>query len=187
MARNPKQDANLKPIQKGELSNEELKKRQSNGGKKSGEVRRAKRDARASARYILGLAAKGESERQLTVLGADKKDGLTNMELLTARLFVQATAGNLEAAKMLLNIAGNDSEENRKERESVNADRRRDAEVQFKMDTMASRGMDAANVAVSLGNEDGGTDVMIYLPQVSKEEDLEVPEEEEEEVPKEGE
>ncbi|MBQ6672659.1 MAG: hypothetical protein IJM73_05505, partial [Spirochaetales bacterium] len=92
-----------------------------------------------------------------------------------------------EAAKMLLNIAGYDSEENRKERESVNADRRRDAEVQLKMDTMASRGMDAANVAVSLGNEDGGTDVMIYLPQVSKEEDLEVPEDEEEEVPKEGE
>lgn len=33
---------NLKPIKKGQLSNEELKKRASTGGKKSGEVRRAK-------------------------------------------------------------------------------------------------------------------------------------------------
>lgn len=187
MARNPKQDANLKPIQKGELSKEEAKSRGSAGGKKSGEARRAKRDARASARYILGLAAKGDVLTQLEKIGANKNDGLTNMELLHARLFVQATSGNLEAAKLLMNIAGYDSEENRKERESVNADRRRDAEVQFKMDTMASRGMDAANVAVSLGNEDGGTDVMIYLPKVSDEEDLEMPEEEEEEVPKEGE
>ena len=31
---------NLKPIQKGELSREELKKRQSNGGKKSAQVQR---------------------------------------------------------------------------------------------------------------------------------------------------
>lgn len=179
MARNPKQDANLKPPFDSNQSREEASKNGKKGGVKSGETRRAKRDARASARYILGLAAKGESERQLTVLGADKNDGLTNMELLTARLFVQATAGNLEAAKMLLNIAGYDSEENRKERESVNADRRRDAEVRFKMDTMVSRGLDAANVAVNLGNEDGGTDVMIYLPQIPKEEDLEMPEEEE--------
>lgn len=33
-------EQNLKPIRKGDLSNEELKKRQSNGGKKSAQVRR---------------------------------------------------------------------------------------------------------------------------------------------------
>ena len=33
-------EQNLKPIRKGDLSSEELKKRQSNGGKKSAEVRR---------------------------------------------------------------------------------------------------------------------------------------------------
>lgn len=33
-------EQNLKPIRKGDLSKEELKKRQSNGGKKSAEVRR---------------------------------------------------------------------------------------------------------------------------------------------------
>lgn len=36
-------EKNLKPIRKGDLSNEELKKRQSNGGKKSAEARREKR------------------------------------------------------------------------------------------------------------------------------------------------
>lgn len=187
MARNPKSDANLKPIKKGELSSEEAKARGAAGGKKSGEVRRAKRDARASARYILGLAVKGDVLEQLKVLGANPKDDLTNMELLHARLFVSATSGNLEAAKMLLSIAGYDTEENRKERESINADRRRDVETQFKMDTMAARGIDTANVTVNLGNEDGGTDVMIYLPQVTKEEDLEMPEDEDEDAPIEGE
>lgn len=33
-------EQNLKPIRKGDLSSEELKKRQSNGGKKSADVRR---------------------------------------------------------------------------------------------------------------------------------------------------
>lgn len=36
-------EQNLKPIRKGDLSSEELKKRQSNGGKKSAEARREKR------------------------------------------------------------------------------------------------------------------------------------------------
>lgn len=36
-------EQNLKPIRKGDLSSEELKKRQSNGGKKSAEARREKK------------------------------------------------------------------------------------------------------------------------------------------------
>lgn len=109
MARNPKSDANLKPIQKGDLSKEELKKRQSNGGKRSGEVRREKRDARQAARYILGLAAKGATLDQLERLGADRKDGLTNMELLMAMLYAKSTSSSsnnqLDATKMLLSYA----------------------------------------------------------------------------------
>lgn len=42
MARNPKQDANLKPYKKGELSSEEAKRRGKLGAVKSAEVRRAK-------------------------------------------------------------------------------------------------------------------------------------------------
>lgn len=36
-------EQNLKPIRKGDLSSEELKKRQSNGGRKSAEARREKK------------------------------------------------------------------------------------------------------------------------------------------------
>lgn len=36
-------EKNLKPIKKGDLTKDELKKRQRNGGKKSGEVRREKK------------------------------------------------------------------------------------------------------------------------------------------------
>ena len=189
MARNPKSNANLKPIQKGELSSDEAKRRGSAGGKKSGEVRRAKRDARQSARYILGLTAKGEILEQLKKLGADPEDGLTNMDLLSARLFVQGTSNNLDAARMLLQMAGYDPEENRKERESINADKRRDIDTQFKLDTMAARGLDSANVSVNLENEDGQTDVMIYLPKVKNEGDLEIEDDDEveEEKQKDGE
>lgn len=41
MARNPKQDANLKPIKKGQLSKEEAKRRGSKGGRVSGRRRGA--------------------------------------------------------------------------------------------------------------------------------------------------
>lgn len=178
MARTAKQVANLKPIKKGELSKEEAKSRGSKGGKKSAEVRRKKRDAREAARYILGLTAKGVPAEQVLSIGGQKQDGLTNLEVLYARLFTMAYSGNMEAFDRLVKVAGYDPSENRLERESVNADRRRDIDMQFKKDTMAARSMDSANVAVNLGNEDGGTDVVIYLPQIENEEDLEVPEEE---------
>ena len=67
MARNPKQDANLKPFQKGELTSEEAKKRGRAGGVKSGESRRAKRDAKSAIRYLLDLAAKGKIARSVRV------------------------------------------------------------------------------------------------------------------------
>ena len=179
MARTAKQVANLKPIKKGDLSEEELKKRQSNGGKKSGQVRREKRDARQAARYILGLAAKGDTLLQLEKIGADKKDGLTNMDLLVARLFVQATSGNLEAAKQLLQIAGFDSEENRKERESLSSDRRRDLELDAKLAALGQN--PDSQVSMSFGDEEGGGGVMIYLPQIDNEKDCEVEEDDPEE------
>ena len=81
MPRNPKQDANLKPIKKGDLTSEEAKRRGSNGGKKSGEARRAQRDLKATARYFASLAAKGTLEDNLQKLGVPKDDR-TNMVAL---------------------------------------------------------------------------------------------------------
>ena len=83
MADRSKQNANLKPIKKGDLSKEELKKRQSNGGKKSGEVRRQKRDAREAARYILGLAAKGYIIDGAKQVGVDERTGSQTLRRCT--------------------------------------------------------------------------------------------------------
>ena len=47
---------NLKPIQKGQLSNEELKQRGSNGGIKSGEVRREKKLFKEAIEKKLGAS-----------------------------------------------------------------------------------------------------------------------------------
>lgn len=177
MPRNPKQDQNLKPIKKGDLTDEELKKRASNGGKKSGEARRKKRDAKQAARYILDLAAKGKVADNLTELGIKENDQ-TNMVALQTRLFTMAISGNIDAYMTLMKIAGYDPKEIRDERESVNADRRRDTETKLKAEAMASRNMDNADVSVNLNNEDGASDVVIYLPRIEDPESLEMPEEE---------
>lgn len=48
-------EQNLRPIQKGQLSKEELKRRQSNGGKKSAQVRREKRTLQEIAKTLLSM------------------------------------------------------------------------------------------------------------------------------------
>lgn len=159
MAKERKQNANLKPIRKGDLSEEELKKRQHNGGVKSGEVRRQQRDAKASARYILNLASKNAVKANLEELGVEAGE-LTNMNALHARLFNMAMNGDIEAYKQLIKIAGYEPEENRKERESL-----------AKVDALASRGLEA-NVSVALNEDEDSNDVIFYLPQKAKEEDL---------------
>lgn len=174
MPRNPKQDANLKPIKKGELTSEEAKRRGKNGGEKSGEVRRAKRDARQSARYILELAAKGQIAKNLDELGIPKNEQ-TNMAALHARLAVMALGGNLEAYKTLMKMAGYDPEENREERESINSDRRKDMESEVKINTLGGGAPEGANIAVNMQDGDGFNDVVIYLPPVQDESECEVP------------
>ena len=169
MARNPKQDANLKPIKKGELSNEELKKRQSNGGKKSAEVRKAKRDARDAARYILNCAAKGSVLENAKLVGASDKEGkITNLDALHARLFSMAIAGNLDAYLELMKAAGYDAKENREERESVNADRRKNIEMEAKLKAIGQN-PEGNQVALNMNDEDGKTDVVIYIPKMMEE------------------
>lgn len=175
MARNPKSNENLKPIKKGELSSEEAKRRGSAGGKKSGEVRREKRNARDAARYILGLAAKGQIADNLQTLGVPNGER-TNMEALQARLFTMAMGGNLEAYKELMRIAGYDSEENRKERESIASDRRRDVEVEAKLKALGQNA-EGSSIAINQSDEDGRSDVVIYIPKMLTEEECAVDEE----------
>ena len=134
MARNPKQDANLKPFQKGDLTSEEAKKRGRAGGVKSGESRRAKRDAKSAIRY-------------------------------------------LEAYTALMRMAGYEPEENRKERESIAADRRREIELDAKVSALGSN-PEGMSASVNMSDEDGNNDVVIYMPQIASEESCEFKENE---------
>jgi hypothetical protein len=178
MARNPKQDANLKPIRSGDLSKEELKKRQRNGGKKSGEVRRAKRDAKQAIKYLLGLPAQGSLDLNLEQLGFPENER-TNMAALQARLFTKAMSGDLDSYTQLMKMGGYEPEENRKERESIEANIRREMEVEAKVKALGG-GVENANIAINSSDEEGNNDVVIYLPQLEKEEDCELPPEDEE-------
>jgi hypothetical protein len=168
-----KQNANLKPIKKGDLSNEELKKRQRNGGKKSGEVRRAQRDAKSAVRYLLNLNAKGTIEANLKELGFPENER-TNMAALQARLFTMAMSGNLEAYMQLMKMAGYEPEENRKERESLSSEIRRQLETEAKVAALGGN-VENASLAINTSDEDGHNDVVIYLPEIEKEEDCELP------------
>lgn len=148
------------------------KERGRNGGVKSGEVRRAKRDARESIQYILGRMTKSENIRtNLKELGVEESE-FTNMIALHGRLFTMAMSGNLEAYLTLMRMGGYEPEEVRKERESIAADRRRELELDAKIEALGQG--KASEVAMNFQDEDGDNDVVIYMPQIDAEEDCEM-------------
>ncbi len=177
MARNPKQDANLKPIKKGDLSKEEAMKRGKAGGIKSGEARRAKRDAKSAIRYLLELSATGNIANNLEELGYPEGER-TNMAALQARLFTLAMAGNIEAYTELMKMAGYEPEEKRKERESIASEKRRKLELDAKISALGVNS-DYISATVNMNDEDGNNDVVIYMPQIASEESCEMKEENE--------
>ena len=118
MERNPKQDANLKPIQKGELSSEEAKRRGSAGGKKSGEVRRMYRDAKKTIRYIMELDAIGNTEENLKRVGIPEEIR-TNMTATWVKCYTEwLKTGNVKLLEALMKYGGFDESELRKAKES---------------------------------------------------------------------
>ena len=152
---------------------ETAKARGSEGGKKSGEVRREKaqrqRDARDSARFLLQLAAKGKLKQNLKELGLPD-DECTNMMALHARMLTAAMQkADIETYFALLKIAGFDPEEERKERESLASDRRRELELEAKIAALG-RGAPTADISIALDDEDNHDDVVIYMPQIASEE-----------------
>lgn len=72
-------EQNLKPIRKGDLSNEELKKRQSNGGKKSAEARREKKLIRDR---ILERMGEDDWDEYITGIIERAKDNKVDAEFL---------------------------------------------------------------------------------------------------------
>lgn len=138
------------------------------GGIKSGESKRRKREARDSIRYLLELSAKKNLETNLKELGFPTEE-LTNMNALHARLFTMAMSGNLEAYLTLMKMGGYEPEENRKERESIASDIRREKELEAKVNALGGD-MDGARMAVNLHDEDEVNDVVIYMPEIASEE-----------------
>lgn len=62
-------EQNLKPIQKGQLSKEELKRRQSNGGKKSVQVRKERKALREE---LLLLLSQGKTQEKISLALIEK-------------------------------------------------------------------------------------------------------------------
>ena len=152
---------NLDPVR----TKEEAKKRGRNGGIKSGEARRNKRDAKNAMNLLLNMAAKGQLKDNLDTLGFASEDQ-TNMVALQARLFTMALSGNLQAYDRVIKISGNDPEENRKERESLASDKRRDREMEARV-TALERGDSMGRYAVPGDDElddEEKEDVVIYMP-----------------------
>lgn len=146
------------------------------GGIKSGESKRNKKDARESIRYMLQLSAKKGWEANLKEFGVATEE-LTNMNALSARLFSMALSGNLDAYLTLMKMGGYDPEEIRRERESIASDARRDKEVNAKVEALGN-GPEGSSAALNMNDEEGHSDVVIYMPQVEKFEDLEENEQE---------
>lgn len=92
---------NLKPVR----TKEEAKKRGKNGGIKSGEARRKKRDAKQAAKMILDLPASNQLSKNLESLGVKEED-FTNRVALFARAYVKAVAGDVTAMRFIIEMAG---------------------------------------------------------------------------------
>ena len=92
---------NLKKIR----TTEEAKIKGRNGGKKSGEVRRAKRDAKSAAKLILDLPCAESIARNLKGMNLSEED-YTNRVGIMARLFAEAMSGNVTAIRTMVELAG---------------------------------------------------------------------------------
>lgn len=158
-------------------SGEEAAEKGRLGGIKSGETRRAKRDARQAAQKLLNMSARGKMLENLKELGYGEDDeGIKNIDVVVARLLVQAASGNLDASARLLKIAGYDYEENRLERESLNADRRKDQESAARLEAMGEGRLGRVSSSYTDGDDDSSVeDVFIYLPDNGRDTHLQKP------------
>lgn len=148
MARNPKQDANLIPIQKGDLSTEEAKRRGSLGGKKSAEMRKLRKDAKKTIQFIMSMDAVGSVKNNLENIGVP--DGAqSNMTATWVKCYTDwLKTGDIRLLEALMRYGGFDASELRKERESI-----------ARVDAMNKSGIPVSGEADSTRNE-----IMIVLP-----------------------
>ena len=100
-------EENLRPIQKGQLSKEELKKRQSNGGKKSGQVRRERKAFKESLLMLLEMKAPEQIGVQIKKTMPKLKDkDLNYQNAILVSLLQQAVKGNTKAVELIRDTIG---------------------------------------------------------------------------------
>ena len=115
-------EKNLKPFDSSQ-SREEAQKNGKKGGIASGEARRRKRDARKAAQIILNLPATGKLKENLESMGLPEEE-TTNMMALMARMFVKVQAGDVNAARFLIEMAGGGAK-HELERKEVSIDQKK--------------------------------------------------------------
>lgn len=100
-------EENLRPIQKGQLSKEEAKKRGSNGGKKSGQVRRERKAFKESLLMLLEMKAPEQIGVQIKKTLPKLKDkDLNYQNAILVSLLQQAVKGNTKAVELIRDTIG---------------------------------------------------------------------------------
>jgi hypothetical protein len=100
-------------------STEEAQEWGKKGGKASGVARRAKRDAKEAALLFLNMAAAGSLDDILGKLDIPKNERTNQMGII-ARLTVKAQSGDVQSAKLLLELTGQMPKESAENNFSVN-------------------------------------------------------------------
>ena len=119
---------NLKPVR----TKEEAKERGRNGGVKSGEARRRKRDMKSAAALLLDMAAWGPNmQAQMEQMGIGEDD-MTNQMAVLVSMLVEAQHGNVRAAEFLRDTAGRNNDRNRDFNLRKKAEARADDEFEYR-------------------------------------------------------
>ena len=139
---------NLIPF--SQRTEEEQRKIRSAGGKKSGEVRRKKRDAKQAAKLILNLPVKSDAVKaNLKKLGIEPDD-MTNMVALMTKMFIKGLEGDEKAVRLLLEMSGD-------------TQRQKNEDARLKMDKEKHR-REMEMLAESSSSTEETEDLVIYLP-----------------------
>jgi len=100
---------NLKPVR----TKEEARERGKNGGVKSGEARRRKRDMKSAAALLLDMDAWGPNMKaQMQQMGIEENE-MTNQMAVLVSMLSEAQHGNVRAAEFLRDTAGRNNDRNR--------------------------------------------------------------------------
>lgn len=158
MANDHPKSENLKPLGDGSRTKKEERKIQSEGGKKSGEARRRKRDMKNAAKMLLNMQISPLQTTMKAVLqsfGIPEDEMNYQMAVLAAQL-LKAGNGDTNAATFLRDTAGENP--NVQIREKELAQRRKELRAQQAKDEEESSLADAIEKAYEDRMEQEGGD-----------------------------